>query len=291
MIKSALVVTLIGFAGLAVAQQEAASPPPSPQAAILYDVRIGELVYQLRVPEARKEARTQLAKLGTDATQQLVEHLEDDDAHVRWEIVSLLGTIADERAATQVAARAVNDDNAHVRWRALWALSRFERSRDTILASLRASLAEKDERVAWNAAVALSFFGASDGVDALNAGVRSPDGWKRWEAINALGRVHDAKSVKALAPALESPSPRDRGEAALSLGHIGGADARALLVKTLDDPIDDVRWRACLALSAAGDEAVVPRLEELSKSDPSEKVRAQAQKTLAKLARRTTSGS
>jgi HEAT repeat protein len=289
MIKSALVLSLIGFAGMAAAQ-EAASPAPSPQAAILYDVRIGELVDQLRVPEARKEARTQLAALGADATPQLVEHLEDDDAHLRWEVVSLLGTIADERAAAAVATRAVNDDNAHVRWRALWALSRFERSRDTVLAALRSSLATDDERVSWNAAVALSFFGASDGVDALNAGVRSPDGWKRWEAINALGRVHDAGSVKALAPALESPSPRDRGEAALSLGHIGGAEARALLVKTLDDPSDDVRWRACLALSAAGNEGVVPRLEAIAKSDSSQKVREQAQKTIAKIGRKAAPG-
>lgn len=121
MLAGIISVVFAAFAGLAVAQ-EAASPPP-PQAAILYEVRIGELVDQLRVPVGRTEARKQLTAIGSDATPQLIEHLKDADPHFRWEIVSLLGAIADARAAGPVAERAVRDDNAHVRWRACLALS------------------------------------------------------------------------------------------------------------------------------------------------------------------------
>lgn len=276
---------LLILPGLAAAQ--AVSPPP-PDAAILFEVRIGELVDQLRAAEGRADARKQLAALGKDATPQLLAHLDDEDATVRWEIVSLLGASADARGAAKVCELAVKDPNPHVRWRSLWALSRFEDARDDVLATLRKSYASEDASEQWNAAIALSFFGAPDVVPTLNAGVRSPDGFKRWEAINALGRVHDGGSVKALVPALKSPSARDRAEAALSLGHIGGAEATALLVAALSDPQEDVRWRVCLALSAAGGPNEIPHLKKVAETDSSERVKSQARKAIEKIERART---
>jgi len=280
-----------GAAGAPAANGEtdpaAVSTPPAEPAASLAgeSVRgaVERLVGQLEDPATRRAAREALVAAGPAAVQPLLPFLGDPEMTVRWEVATILGTIGDPAAVPALIQRAVVDDNPHVRWRSLWSLSRFDRSREATVSSLRQFLSSPRDGERWNAAVALSMFGESDGVPLFNAGVWHLDPWRRWEAINALGRVHDAASVQVLASVLAADRPRERQEAVLSLGKIGGERAVGLLVAALEDPAEDVRWRACLALGRVGDPGARPALEAVIEEGDSSRVVKSAREALSHL--------
>jgi HEAT repeat protein len=247
------------------------------------DEAVERLVGQLENPATRRAAREALVAAGPAAVAPLLPFLDDPEMTVRWEVATILGTIADPAAVPALIQRTVVDDNPHVRWRSLWSLSRFDGSREEVVGSLRQLISSPRDRERWNAAVALSMFGEDDGVPLLNAGVWHLDPWRRWEAINALGRVHDAASVQVLASVLAADRPRERQEAVLSLGKIGGERAVSLLVAALDDPAEDVRWRACLALGKVGNPGVRPALEAVIHEGESSRVVKYAREALSHL--------
>jgi HEAT repeat protein len=252
------------------APQQAAAPDP--------------LIEKLAAETTKAAARHEILARGPAAVDLLLAHAQHSDGHVRWEIVDLLGTLRDARALPALTDRVLDDVNPHVRWRAMWALSRLA-TNDEIRERLRPGLDAEGER-RWNAAVALSFFEAPDGIAVLHDGVRSPDPFRRWEAINALGRVHDEKTVEVLSMALRSPSARDRNEVVLTLGNIGGPAANAMLVSALSDDAPSVRWRAAMALGKSGTIGQIDALRLVASGDPDGEVREHAAKAIARIEQR-----
>lgn len=217
----------------------------------------------------------------------LIDSLQSQTGHARWETVNRLGELGDRRALGALARVAATEPEAHARWRALWALSRVG-TVEEITVALRPYLASESSEHQYHAALALAFFGAADGLPIVHAHVLDPDPFRRFEAINALGRVHDESSIGLLGTALKSPSVKDRNEVVLALGRIGGEPARRLLLSALMDESEAVRWRAAMALSRAGTSADLRALQIVADTDISEDVREHARRAILRIRQRET---
>jgi HEAT repeat protein len=79
--------------------------------------RINELTTALASKDTivRERARHSLVKIGSPATESLVELLEDRHHQLRWEAAKTLGEIADPRAAPALVS-ALRDEEFDVRW-------------------------------------------------------------------------------------------------------------------------------------------------------------------------------
>ncbi|HUP46703.1 MAG TPA: HEAT repeat domain-containing protein [Thermoanaerobaculia bacterium] len=231
----------------------------------------------------RASARQQLLEEGF--TPQLLAGLAHADPHVRWQIVDILGTLADPRALDALGGRARRDSDPHVRWRSLWALSRVA-SPDRIVAAVAAGLGSDDPDEVWGTAVALSFFDSTMALPRLHESVTHLDPFRRWEAINSLGRVHDATTPDVLRSVLHSPSARDRHEVVLTLGQIGGPKGNALLFEALSDEEASVRWRAAMALSRSGTGDELETLRQVAETDADAQVREHAAKAISRIEQR-----
>ncbi len=227
------------------------------------------LIEQLGPAESRPSARRLLLALGRQAVPGMLGHLARLDPtdqatlETRLELIALLEAAGDPRSTPALVGVATGDPNPRIRWQALRALGKLPRGPSEpgarALALLREDLTATDEPVRWNAAVALSWFAAPDGLPVLHVGVTDRDPWRRWEAVTALGRVHDATTPRVLGQLLLSPSRSDREETVLALGQVGGGEAFLLLLSALKDGAPEVRWRACLALGRLGmPEAILP---------------------------------
>ena len=226
-------------------------------------VKAEDLVERLASPSAseRKEAREGLLALGTVVVPALILATESESATLRWEAVNLLGSLGDLRGADAVLRVATTDPDVHARWRANWAITNLDDG--TVVPRLIAALGGENRAVAWNAAVALSLFGALEAVPLLHEGLEIK-GWVQWEAVNALGRIWNDTTVSELVVVLEEGSEDVRREAALSLGRIGGGVALAALLKALGNDLSpEVRWRAAMMIGHIGEEVIVELLIEI----------------------------
>ena len=250
-----LLVTATLALGTGLAAAATQEPPPN--------LLAQELVEQLASPSAdeRKEAREGLLTLGAAAVPSLITATELDNAILRWEAVNLLGMIADPRGIDAVLHVAMTDSDVHARWRANWAITCLDDG--MVVPRLIAALEDEDRTVAWNAAVALSLFGAVEGVSLLHKELEAV-GWRQWEAVNALGRVWNDETAPKLIVVLQEGPEDVRKEAALSLGRIGGAGALAALLEALSsDPSFEVRWRAAMMIGHIGDQEAVALLMKI----------------------------
>jgi HEAT repeat protein len=257
--------------------------PAAPGVADPVEVRVDRAVEKLGVPGQRETARAELMRLGASAVATMAGRLEDADPEVRWELVSMLGLLSDRRATPALVRVALADPGPHLRWRSLWALQRLD-DVEPAVERFVAGLRSNDATLRWNAAIALSTFGRSEGLSVLHAGLRHPSRWRRWEAINALGRVHDDRSANALAPLLQSEDRRERRETVLALGGIADERAIDLLIGALEDDDPRVRWRACMALGRAGASRAIPALLNLRDADPDPRVVAYAKRAMETIA-------
>ncbi len=210
--------------------------------------------------QARAQARLTLLAQGPGVIAALSEWAGDPRFALRWEIVDLLGQLADPAGVEILLQRIEEDPNPHVRWRAMWALKRIK---DGGLPDLLLSRARATGRRGWNAAVAFSLFADPRALPFLLPGLESEDSWVRWEAVDALGRVHDGQTSGRIgALLLRESSVKVRQEAVLSLAQIGDEEAVAVLARSLSDPSPEVRWRAAMGLARHGGEIYRKAVEE-----------------------------
>jgi len=173
-----------------------------------------------------------------------------------------MGYIGDKEASPFLIEQVLKAENPHVRWRSIWAISQLNDDERITLELLKA-LRDRDERIKWNAAVALSNMDRKEAVPILKEGLKAHSDWIQWEAVNALGRVYDETIVGELLSLLKSSSDKGlRQETILSLGRIGDRKAMPAIVESLADKSPDIRCRAALALGMMADQQSVPILEE-----------------------------
>jgi HEAT repeat protein len=208
-----------------------------------------------------------------EAVPYLFKELESHLWTHRWKVVNVLGFVGDPRAIPVLADRVLHDPENHVRWRSLWAVRECEWEGEQSRAIFREALEGPDTRWHWNAAIGLSFFGDSKGLDHIHNALKVALEWRRWEAVNALGRVHDERTAALLEPLVRSdPSIRVRQECVVALGGICDEKAKEILVGALQDPDPALRWRAADGLGRCGDPAFVERLEARAEIEENERV-------------------
>lgn len=201
--------------------------------------------------EARIPIRDALRELGCGHAGALVPHLDHPDCFTRWELVSLLGELAEDETAADVVAFALGEDEVHARWRSFWAVSRF--SAETTLPLLRKALKSRGDKRRWRAALILSMLGEREATDAIRKGLAYPDEWRQWEALSALKSLGAEGVEDDIRSFLQPDRSRSlRQEAVLALGAIGSVKARRMLRKSLNDTDPQVRWRASMSLSRVG---------------------------------------
>jgi len=222
-----------------------------------------------------------------------VEPVIRDAAWIRWDAVNVLGNLAGRDpeafrpAIPALVARALTDINTHPRWRSLWALGAFpkETIEEEVIPRLREGLKSSDDRIVWNAAVAMAFFGQEEVAPILDQGLSSKNQFQRWEAAYCLGMVHDEASVDLLCRIVSNPNEdqRLRQEAVNSLGRIGDPGAIPVLIAALKDPAAGIRWRAAIALANIGDPSVIPALKEALANEKDPYAAQQIQKAIDRL--------
>jgi HEAT repeat protein len=230
--------------------------------------------------EARRPLRERIRALAAGHAPALARHLGHRNAFTRWEVVNLLGELAEQDTAAHVVAFALGEDEVHARWRAFWAVTRFDRARTLPL--LFAALSAEPPGARWRAALILSMLDRREAVPVLLAGLDSDDEWIRWEALNGLRALRPAGAEVKILPQLAPGVPRAlRTEAVLVLGAIGSHSARAALRGALRDADPQVRWRASMGLarSAHGDDHEALRQAWARESEP--EVRAQFERDIA----------
>lgn len=91
-------------------------------------IDISELVKKLAKHSGSdsQKIRMQLVELGSTAVPALLEALRNGDAHLRWEVVQVLGRIEDPQAAPELV-KALEDEDINVRWTAMEGLIDLDR--------------------------------------------------------------------------------------------------------------------------------------------------------------------
>jgi HEAT repeat protein len=232
--------------------------------------------------EARRPLRERVRTLAAGHALALARHLGHHDAFTRWEVVSLLGELADPGTAARVVEFALTEDEVHARWRAFWAMTRFDRS--TTLPLLLAALNADDPVRRWRAALMLSMLDRREAVVHLLAGLDAGDVWIRWEALGGLRALRPAGAEPKIRLQLAPEQPRAlRTEAVLALGAIGSDDARAALRGALADPDPQVRWRASMGLARAAHAEDLSALRLALGGESDSEVRAQFEKDITRM--------
>lgn len=171
---------------------------------------------------------TGLSKEGYSAVELLMQSLNDEPAHVRWESASALGLIGDKRAIT----------------------------------ILMKKLEDIDSGVRSSAASALGMIGDPCVVDSLIQTLNDPDDNVRSSAADALGKFSQKDAIQALIIALNDKTYFVTVKAALSLGKIGDASAVDSLIGLLNGTDSDIQVSAAEALGMIRDKKALNPLKE-----------------------------
>lgn len=245
----------------------------------------------------------EVATLGENAVDALLEALEDDEPGVRRGAAWALGVIRNPRATNPLISR-LADPDVSVRSGAAWALGVIGDSRAT--QALINSLADETAEVRRKAAWALGEIGDPGAVEALIHSLKDEDedvrrvsllvleklGWKpseelevrqliadrQWDRLAGMGDV----AVESLIEALGTGDDETRIKAAWALGEIGDGRALEPLLYALNDAEAGVREKAAWALGKLGDEKAVEGLLRAAE-DEDEKVRSAASQALENL--------
>ncbi len=227
-----------------------------------------EATYEQKI-NARWQAESHL--LAGDTPAAMIEALGSTD-----EAAAILGALALIRSGDQVVPallRALGDSNVWLRRRAVWPLRMIGSTRavDALIAAL---LYDEDEKVRRYAAWALGILGGKRAVNPLIRAFSDSDERVRWDAAVALEKI-GLPAIKPLIMALYYGGPETRMGAISALAWMRHPSAARMLVVALRDKNTAVRTHAALALGWLGDSRAVPPLIRVLK-DRRPEVRMQA---------------
>jgi HEAT repeat protein len=210
-------------------------------------------------PELRRQGINTLdrvARFDPEARAAIRELLKDPSPRVREQAAQKLMDLRDKESAPEIKAL-LADTDARTRRRAVQALGAME-ARDAARDIGRNLVTDTDDQV-------------------------------RLTAADVLGRLRTREAEESLVEALKDKNEAVRGEAIASLGEIGATSAAPQLKALYDQDPGEHRVRLALTLKSLGDEAPirqeVGRLSDLALSSGEERVRLQAIRDLAVLAR------
>jgi HEAT repeat protein len=245
----------------------------------------------------------EVATLGENAVEALLEALEDQEPEVRRGAAWALGVIRNPRAVEPLVSR-LRDADESVRSGAAWALGVIgdPRGVPALVDALRDSSPEVRRKAAW----ALGEIGEREAVDALVQVLEDEDldvrrvtflvleklGWKpteeeevrrliaerEWDRLAGMGDV----AVESLIEALSAEDGETRMKAAWALGEIGDRRALEPLLDVLEDLEPQVREKAARSLGKLRDPGALEGLLRLL-DDEDEGVRAAASEALGEL--------
>jgi HEAT repeat protein len=178
--------------------------------------------------------------------------LEHPEAHVRVEVVGVLGWLKDLRAAEPLAALATADADPDVRRAAAGALGFAAKAPDgqpAVAAALLVALRDPTWQVREEAATTLGKLRAGSARDALVEALDDAYWQVRLRAVRALGQLRDPAAAAPVAALLAHPIGNLRKEAALALGELDDGRSLTALRAALDDGDPEVRKAVRIALT------------------------------------------
>jgi HEAT repeat protein/lysophospholipase L1-like esterase len=218
----------------------------------------------------------------------LVFLLAHPAAAVRAEAAWSLGSLGPSaRTAVPALLRGLGDPQERVRYNAAVALGRIRSTEAR--AALFGALRDTRQGVRWRAADALHAIGLhSEDAASLVAAVGNNDAYVRAFAAWTLGELgSESRGVAAsLGGIALDADPGVRAAAVTALGHIGSAEPKAVaaLGHGMRDSGWEERWRAARALGLIGPGAA-PAVPDLlaGLADPSDRVRREAARALGRI--------
>lgn len=201
-----------------------------------------------------------LSRFGGAAVEPLLAALHHPNAEVRQRCIWVLWNLEDQRAVEPLMTTLRYDSDQKVRRFAACGLGMLKSPQ--AINSLIDALADDDERVRWDAAVALAKIG-SRAVHSLIIAAQYGAPLMRAGAINALAWIRDERVVHIIAAALRDKHVQVRMRAAFALGWIGHQTAVEPLQWALRDCNEDVRMQAAAALGWLRDPKSIAALAPL----------------------------
>ena len=236
-----------------------------------------------------------LGVLGSsDALQELVEHLRDDDIDVCIDAAESLGLLGDPAAVAPLIESLHNDPDGEIRVSVVEALGRLGGEQAiAALLSLLTSVPEDtdwDDDDAWDsnwdvqrkAVQALGYLRVTEAVAPLTALLDEEDAQvDETDTLLALARIGDA-GEEVVIQRLQNGATRERRRAAHALGQPCSPTGARALGRALQDPEPEVRAVAAEALANNGQGRYLGALLLLLR-DPADEVREIALKMAGKL--------
>ena len=242
---------------------------------------VAALIERMRGDDERAviEAALRLVRFGERAVRQLIDCLTDPDLDLRRRSIWVLWRIEQPRAVDALMTALRYDPDAKVRRYSAWALGLM--GGEDVVHALIEAFEDEDERVRWDAAVALGKIGEG-AMEALRYALSYGAPVVRAGAANALGWINNHGAITSLVDALHDQSSEVRVRAAFSLNWIGSASALEGLTRARKDADEPGRRPAASGLGWMGSPRVVPTLL-LALDDPSPRVTAAAADALAQI--------
>lgn len=194
---------------------------------------------------------------GASALSQLILALDHSSQQVRERAVWALWDVKDTRALDHLISVLRHDTAAKVRRLAACGLG-LSKSVKAIYPLIDA-LDDEDERVRWDAAVALAKIGPQVRKPLIVAALYGCER-VRLGAVNALAWIRDPWAMRILKVKLNDNDAEVRARAAFALGWIGSLKAVEPLKRALRDRDAEVRLQAVVALGWLRDPASVAYL-------------------------------
>jgi len=259
-------------------------------------------------PDVEAAVTEAVMSIGAHAVEPLIACLAHGDRAARIAAASLLGALADSRAAAPLIAaldgadaeltaaaaaalarlgdpaalepllRLFAHEQVIVRQRAIAAVNSIGAASTAV--RLHSRLEDPDARVRACAVRVAGYFGFEECVGALFRGLDDPDEEVRRAVIEQLPILDDPRAASRLINALTAETPRNRAAAAHALRQVDTAAATEALRGALHDEDAWVRYFAAAAIASRVDIEMVPTLVQMAQSDPAPHVRLAALETL-----------
>ncbi len=227
--------------------------------------------------------------LEEDPVRRGFSYLSSENAELRREGINMLARVARFDPEARAAVRGLlHDPSARVREQAAQVL-RDLADKESV-PEMKALLADQDPRTRRRAIQALGAIDARDAAREIGRSlVSDADDQVREAAAIALRKAKSPESEQFLVEALKDRNAAVRGEAIAALGELGATAAAPQLRALYEQDSGGNRVQLVLALKNLGDgapmEQELGRLSNLALSDADERVRRQAIRELAVLAR------
>jgi HEAT repeat protein len=180
-----------------------------------------------------------------------VKALDDAEANVRREAVTVIGWLKQSDALTDLARLATSDPVVEVRRAATGALGLAADGK--VLPALFTALNDKEWQVREEAAITLGKLKLAQSEAALVQALDDEYWQVKLQSVRALGRLRAKSPIGKLGELFRHPISNLRKEIALALGEIGHGEskaaARSILEPAIDDADPDVRKSVRIALA------------------------------------------